>query len=55
MKNDKEQVVMLVIISGGNMSEGARKDQIRTKSASESYREGYDRIFGNKETNTHLN
>jgi hypothetical protein len=54
MKDKKEIVVLLVAVEG-NMSEGARKDDIRSKSASQSYRDNFDRIFPPKEGNQALN
>ncbi len=49
MKDKEDKTVILVMVQG-NLSEAARKSEIRSKSANQSYRDNYDAIFGTKET-----
>ncbi len=52
MKNEKEAKVVLLVLVQGNMSEGARQSDIRTKPASQAYSEGWEATFGKKEAHT---
>lgn len=46
----KEKRLLLVIIQP-RMPEGAKKEHIQTKSASDAYRDGWENIFGAKKAN----
>jgi len=50
MKNDKAQgVVILVLVEGRNQASVDDSGRIRTKSATQSYRDNFDTTFGKKE------
>jgi hypothetical protein len=46
MKDDKRTIIILLIQSEGNVSKAA---DIRSKSASQSYRDNWDAVFAKKE------
>lgn len=49
MKNDKEQIIVVLVKVEGNVAQAAKSSDIRSKSATQAYRDGYDAIFGSKD------